>query len=94
MNDLIDRLNDEADQCRNDGADDIANLLCEAVAALRESSKDTPRLQYIALRISDDYWRKFGVHVMNVGGVGDLCDVRTFIDKMMMEQPLERPVAK
>jgi hypothetical protein len=32
---LIDRLANEADQCRNDGADDIARLLVEAVAALR-----------------------------------------------------------
>lgn len=31
---LIDRLNDKADQCRNDGADDIAQLLDEASAAL------------------------------------------------------------
>lgn len=37
---LIDRLNNEADLCRNDGADDIANLLGEAVAALEEAEKD------------------------------------------------------
>lgn len=34
MNDLIQRLSDEADQCRNDGAGDIAKLLDEARAAL------------------------------------------------------------
>jgi chromosome segregation ATPase len=28
--DLLDRLSDEADLCRNDGADDIANLLSAA----------------------------------------------------------------
>ena len=32
---LLDRLQDEADLCRNDGADDIAALLDEAVAALQ-----------------------------------------------------------
>lgn len=31
---LVDRLSDEADQCRNDGANDIAALLDEAVQAL------------------------------------------------------------
>lgn len=31
---LIDRLNAEADLCKNDGADDIASLLWEAAAAL------------------------------------------------------------
>lgn len=33
---IITRLADEADQCRNDGADDIARLLDEAAAALRQ----------------------------------------------------------
>lgn len=32
---LIERLATEADQCRNDGADDIAKLLDEAVAELQ-----------------------------------------------------------
>ena len=32
---LLDRLSDEADLCRNDGADDIARLLDEAAAELR-----------------------------------------------------------
>jgi hypothetical protein len=39
--DLISRLQDEADLCRNDGADDIAALLDEAVAALRDRNHDT-----------------------------------------------------
>lgn len=34
--DLISRLQDEADLCRNDGASDIAALLDEAVGALRD----------------------------------------------------------
>ncbi|MDO9148282.1 MAG: hypothetical protein Q7U52_11590 [Hydrogenophaga sp.] len=39
MNDnLIERLSDEADQCRNDGADDIAKLLDEARAAIERQS--------------------------------------------------------
>lgn len=33
---IITRLADEADQCRNDGADDIARLLDEAAAALAQ----------------------------------------------------------
>ena len=32
---LVERLQDEADLCRNDGADDIAALLDEAVAEIR-----------------------------------------------------------
>jgi hypothetical protein len=39
--DLISRLQDEADLCRNDGANDIAALLDEAVAALRDRNHDT-----------------------------------------------------
>ena len=39
--DLILRLQDEADLCRNDGADDIARLLDEAVEALRDRNHDT-----------------------------------------------------
>jgi len=39
--DLILRLQDEADLCRNDGANDIAALLDEAVEALRDRNHDT-----------------------------------------------------
>ena len=39
--DLISRLQDEADLCRNDGASDIAALLDEAVEALRDRNHDT-----------------------------------------------------
>lgn len=39
--DLISRLQDEADLCRNDGATDIAALMDEAVAALRDRNHDT-----------------------------------------------------
>lgn len=39
--DLISRLQDEADLCRNDGATDIAALLDEAVQALRDRNHDT-----------------------------------------------------
>ncbi len=41
QNDLISRLQDEADICRNDGASDIAALLDEAVEALRDRNHDT-----------------------------------------------------
>ena len=46
MSTLIERLSDEADQCRNDGAEDIARLLDEARAALSApsaTSKDQER---------------------------------------------------
>ncbi len=39
--DLISRLQDEADLCRNDGASDIAALLDEAMEALRDRNHDT-----------------------------------------------------
>ncbi len=41
--DLISRLQDEADLCRNDGADDIADLLDEAVRALRDRTLMAPQ---------------------------------------------------
>lgn len=41
QNDLILRLQDEADLCRNDGAGDIAALLDEAVQAIRDRNHDT-----------------------------------------------------
>lgn len=34
--DLVERLGDEADLCRNDGANDIADLLDEAAATIKE----------------------------------------------------------
>ncbi len=37
---LIQRLSDEADLCRNDGATDIAGLLDEAQAALEQQARD------------------------------------------------------
>jgi hypothetical protein len=43
--DLISRLQDEADLCRNDGATDIAALLDEAVIALRDCQMATRFLQ-------------------------------------------------
>lgn len=44
---LIERLRDEADLCRNEGAEDIAKLLDEAAAeikrlASKEKSNDRP----------------------------------------------------
>lgn len=51
---LADRLSDEADQCRNDGADDIANLLDEARGELERLRKDAGRYQHIR---SNAVWR-------------------------------------
>ena len=39
--DLISRLQDVADLCRNDGANEIAALLDEAVGAIRDRNHDT-----------------------------------------------------
>jgi len=55
MNDLIQRLNDESDLCRNEGADDIANLLDEAIAAL--SSVEAKPVAYY-LEWGDD-WNEY-----------------------------------
>lgn len=50
MNDnLITRLQTEADQCRNDGADDIARLLDEAVAALKLRHEPNPKLGHFLM---------------------------------------------
>ena len=38
--DIIERLRDEADLCRNEGADDIAELLGQAVSAIEELRSD------------------------------------------------------
>lgn len=43
QNDLISRLQDEADLCRNDGASDIAAMLDEATEALREAAAELER---------------------------------------------------
>jgi len=47
--DLISRLQDEADLCRNDGASDIAALLDEAVSALQAQS-------YIRAQVAPGVW--------------------------------------
>lgn len=47
--DLISRLQDEADLCRNDGASDIAALLDEAAAALKEQP-------YIRAQVAPGVW--------------------------------------
>lgn len=41
---LIERLHTEADQCRNDGADDIARLLDAGVDALQRQAEEIQRL--------------------------------------------------
>ena len=47
--DLISRLQDEADLCRNDGASDIAALLDEATEALRVDRQPLTREQIDAV---------------------------------------------
>ncbi len=48
---LVERLGDEADLCRNDGADDIAELLDEAQAALQSQAAEIARLRGALERI-------------------------------------------
>jgi len=43
---LLERIQDEADLCRNEGAQDIANLLDEAWKALSEGAQITAKLQW------------------------------------------------
>jgi hypothetical protein len=54
MTDLIERLSDEADLCRNEGADDIARLLDEARAALEAAQRDAGRLDWLQAQDSID----------------------------------------
>lgn len=44
MTTLIERLQTEADLCRNEGADDIARLLDEAVAGLKRQNESNAQL--------------------------------------------------
>jgi hypothetical protein len=67
---LIQRLADEADLCRHDGADDIAALLDEAAAALAQPVPDAvpPEPQHIR-----DFWQaaaKAGEALAASGGDG------------------------
>ncbi len=50
--DLIQRLSDEADLCRNDGATDIAGLLDEAQAALEQQAAQIEALRADAERLT------------------------------------------
>ena len=42
---LLERIQDEADLCRNEGAQDIANLLDEAARAIDEAQRDTEAIR-------------------------------------------------
>lgn len=61
MADLKTRLLDEAGQCRNDGADDIARLLDEAAAALAQPAQAQEEPPYIGACIAGG---RLGVTVM------------------------------
>ena len=41
---------------------------------------DAERLQWVMNNFNDDLVREFVHHVLRVGGVGDLSDIRTFLD--------------
>ena len=45
LDELVSDLQDEADLCRNETANDIANLLDRAAAALRELIADAERIE-------------------------------------------------
>lgn len=51
---LITRLQDEADLCRNEGADDIAALLDEAATALRAQPYGRPYMEGYSARRDED----------------------------------------
>ena len=51
--DLISRLQDEADLCRNDGANDIAALLDDATEALRVERVERVVLAELALKTGE-----------------------------------------
>lgn len=70
--DLIKRLYDEADQCRNDGATDIAGLLDEAAEALRRASvtvqvpREPTQLMCQAAQESLRSWPRFPFRVVSM----------------------------
>lgn len=51
---LVERLRDEADLCRNDGADDIAELLDEAATTLEALAAERDALKAVAIQYRDD----------------------------------------
>lgn len=65
MSDLASRLSDEADLCRNDGADDIANLLDEARRALVATIDALESIETIS---SDDYQNDYLSRLTEIRG--------------------------
>lgn len=57
---FADRLSDEADLCRNDGADDIARLLDEAAANDRAQAAEIARLRAVCRRGAEAMLRLIG----------------------------------
>lgn len=68
------RLSDEADQCRNDGADDIAKLLDEAAANDRAQAAEIARLRKALQRLESavDWYlgRSAFTQTTNLKGMG------------------------
>jgi hypothetical protein len=50
---LIERLHNEADQCRNDGADDIANLLGDCICEIRRLRAEAAKSERRAIMFGD-----------------------------------------
>ena len=48
--------------------------------APKEDITDTDRLHWVMNNFSVDLMNQFVRHVLTVGGVGDLSDIRTFLD--------------
>ena len=95
--DLIQRLSDEADLCRNDGATDIAGLLDEAQSALEQQAAqiealraDTERYRWLRNQKESLYYLIPGAR--EAMGFVDLADMPQFdeldaaIDTVMREE--------
>jgi hypothetical protein len=50
---LIERLHNEADQCRNDGADDIVNLLGDCICEIRRLRAEAETSERLTIMFGD-----------------------------------------
>lgn len=58
------------------------NAIPEA-GAMVYSNMDAIRLEWAMRNMSDSLMQAFCIHVMNVGGIGDISDMRVFLDSVM-----------
>ena len=56
-------------------------------AAIEELAKDAERLEWAMNNMSQHNYTLFGMHVMNIGGTGDVSDCRSFVDARIKEAP-------